>query len=431
MLRSRTPAPRRNARQRRCRPTDVILGSIVMLSRARVLCSASTLVVIVLALTGGPSAATAAQGSDEAALRASLKTELEDYLSTQGAAEHISAVSLRVTFRGDKPTINIPVGTTLYGGGEPLSKTNRWQIGSNTKAFTSVMLLQLEAEHKLSIHDTLGEWLPRYRAWRHVTIKRLLNMTSGIPDYFDVPFFRAYAADPNTQFSSRRLVSYAKRGRPTHGYSYSNTNYILAGMILRKATHDTYRHQLRKRIIKPLGLRTMTYRTRPYPRAFTDRLPAGYFFDTTLPPMAPLLGRDLRRFNLSYGRAAGGIVSSLKDATKWERALYRGRMLPRKQQRELESLVSVNTGKPIKRLNAQHDPQGYGLGVSEIAFAPPFGLVWWYEGETLGYRVLHFYVPRSGTLFAVAVNSDTSDSADKLFDLGASILVILHDAGAA
>jgi D-alanyl-D-alanine carboxypeptidase len=109
------------------------------------------------------------------------------------------------------------------------------------------MLLQLEAEHKLSIHDTVGKWLPRYRAWHHVTIKQLLNMTSGIPDYEHVPFFRAYAADPRTEFSSRRLVSYAMHGTPpTHRWSYSNTNYILAGMILQKATHDTYADQLRR-----------------------------------------------------------------------------------------------------------------------------------------------------------------------------------------
>jgi D-alanyl-D-alanine carboxypeptidase len=173
----------------------------------------------------------------------------------------------------------------------------------------------------------------------------------------------------------------------------------------------------------------MTYRTRPYPRGFTDRLPAGYFFDTTNSPLAPLLGRDLRRFNLSYARAAGGIVSSLKDATKWERALYRGRMLPSKQQRELESLVSQETGKPIKR-PTRNDPQGYGLGVSEALFLP-VGPVWVYEGQTLGYRVLHIYVPRSGTLFAVAANSSTSGSADQLSDLGLAILVTLHDAGAA
>ncbi len=360
-----------------------------------------------------------------------MKSEVEDYLSSQGAAQHFSGVSLRVTFPGDKPSINLPVGTTLYGGGEPLSKANLWQIGSNTKAFTSVMLLQLEAEHKLSIHDTVGKWLPRYRAWRHVTIKHLLDMTSRIPDYLGVPaFFRAYAADPRTEFSSRRLVSYAMHARPRRGHhhpwSYSNTNYILAGMILEKATHDTYAHQLEKRIIKPLGLRTLTYSTKRYPRAFTDGLPAGYFFDDTVPPMAPLLGHDLRRFNLSYARSAGGIVSSLKDATKWERALYNGRMLPRRQQRELESVVSETTGKPIKRPTGE-DYLGYGLGVEEAA-SRHFGVVWEYEGQTFGNLVFHVYVPRSGTLLAVAVNSSGRGwrGFESLGGLASSVLETLH-----
>jgi D-alanyl-D-alanine carboxypeptidase len=346
-------------------------------------------------------------------------------LTNQGTAEHVSAASLRLTFRGQRPSINIPVGTTTYGGTEPITTTNLWQIGSNTKAFTSAMLLQLEAEHKLSIQDTLGKWLPRYRTWSNVTIKHLLNMTSGIPDYLSIPgFLRAYAADPTAEFSSRRLVSYARRGQPTHGYSYSNTNYLLAEMILRKATHDTYADQLRKRITRPLGLRTMTYQPSPYPRSFTDRLPAGYLFDSSLRPLSPLLGRDLRRLNLSYAQGAGGIVSSLKDATSWERALYQGRVLPAKQQRELESIVSQETGKPIKRPTAG-DPEGYGLGVMEGHTS--LGPIWAYEGETFGFRVLHIYVQRSGTLVAIGVNSSTSD--DELSALGIDVLAIVHQAG--
>jgi D-alanyl-D-alanine carboxypeptidase len=385
------------------------------------------LTILGLVLWAGPSAAAQGGGSGNAALRASLKRELEFFLTNQGTAEHVSAVSLRVTFRTQRPSINIPVGTSTYGGAEPISTANLWQIGSNTKAFTAVMLLQLEAEHKLSLHDTLGKWLPRYRAWRQVTIKHLLDMTSGIPDYLNIPgFLRAYAADPTTEFSSRRLVSYARRGQPTHGYSYSNTNYILAQMILKKATRGTYADQLRKRITAPLGLRTMTYQPSPYPRSFTDRLPAGYLFQTSTPPLKPLLGRDLRRFNLSYAQGAGGIVSSLKDATRWERALYQGRMLPGKQQRELESVVSQKTGKPIDR-PTRSDPQGYGLGVMEGHTT--LGPIWAYEGETFGYRVLHIYLQRSGTLLAIGVNSSASD--DELSPLGFDVLAILHEAGLA
>jgi D-alanyl-D-alanine carboxypeptidase len=144
--------------------------------------------------------------------------------------------------------------------------------------------------------------------------------------------------------------------------------------------------------------------------------------------MAPLKGRDVRRFNLSSARAAGGIVSSLMDATKWERALYEGRMLPRRQQRELEGLVSQNTGTPIKRARKY---AGYGLGVGQEVLLPRLGVVWFYEGESFGYRMLHIYVPRSGTLFAVAVNSAVGERKDKLNGLAQSVFQILHDAGAA
>ena len=385
------------------------------------------LAILSLAFVGGHVAPAAGQGVDETALRASLRTALTDFLSSQGAVEHISAVSLRVTFRGQRPAINVPVGTTLYGGGRPIAANGLWQIGSNTKAFTSVMLLQLEAEHKLSIHDTVGKWLPRYRAWRHIPIKRLLDMTSGILDYFQPAFYRAYAAAPNTVFSPSRLVSYAVHRRLHRGYYYSNTAYILAQMILEKATHDTYAHQLQKRIAKPLGLRSLSYRPTPYPRAVSDRMPAGYFFTSGVPQMRPLLGHDLSRFNLSYAAGAGGIVSSLADLSKWERALYAGRMLPRQQQRELESVVSQKTGKPVKRLTAA-DPQGYGLGVVQ-ALSPALGRVWFYEGEAFAFRVLHLYFPPSGTLIDIAVNSSTNH--DLLSSLGESIYAILHGSGVA
>ena len=386
------------------------------------------LAILSLALVGGHVAPAAGQGTDDAALRASLRTALTNFLTSQGAAEHISAVSLRVTFRGQRPPIDVPVGTTRYGGGRPIAATDLWQIGSNTKAFTSVMLLQLEAEHKLSIHDRLGKWLPRYRAWRHIPIKRLLNMTSGIPDYLSEPaMLRAYAAAPNTEWSPSRLVSYARHGRLHRGYYYSNTAYLLAQMVLEKATHDSYAHQLQKRIVGPLGLRSLSYRPTPYPRAVSDRIPGGYFFTPPIRALRPLLGHDLRRFNLSYAAGAGGIVSSLADLSKWERALYGGRMLPRKQQRELETLVSQKTGKPVKRLTPA-DPQGYGLGVGKNA-SPILGPNWFYEGETFAFRLLHLYLPRSGTLIDVAVNSSTNH--DLITEVGGAVYLILQDAGAA
>jgi D-alanyl-D-alanine carboxypeptidase len=183
---------------------------------------------------------------------------VKQYLAARRKTDHISAVSLRVDLPRGKPGIDIVAGTATYSGDVPVQPNAIWQIGSNTKAFTSVMLLQLEAEGKLSVHDTLGKWLPQYPAWRHITINRLLDMTSGIPDYTEQPdFLRAVASAPARTFSEAQLVGYVAHlpvGKAS--YRYSNTDYILAQMIIERVTHDTYAHQLARRITiySPIGL---------------------------------------------------------------------------------------------------------------------------------------------------------------------------------
>jgi D-alanyl-D-alanine carboxypeptidase len=370
--------------------------------------------------------ATAVAGARAAAVRASLRSELNHYLNGYRVAEHISAVSLAVTFRGRRPGIDLAAGSTRYYGGHAISPHALWQIGSNTKAFTSVLLLQLEAEHKLSINDTLGKWLPRYPAWRGVTIKRLLNMTSGIPSYTDSPeFWHDVAAAPHGVFSASRLVSYALGLPATHGYSYSNTNYILAQMIIERATHDSYGRPLRRRIAHPLSLHNLFYSGTGYRRAITARMPAGYWSVAALPEMASQLGHDQSRHTLSWAKGAGGIVSSLQDLATWDRALYTGRELPGKQQRELMSLVSARTGKPITKTSLS-DPAGYGLGISQVT-SKTLGTVWYYEGETTGFRVVNIFVPRSGTVIAIGVNSATL--SDHTAALATSVYQTLRKAG--
>ena len=361
-----------------------------------------------------------------AGLQNALRAELNNYLNTRRVPAHISAVSLRVTYPGTKPPMALAVGTTRYGGGPRLSTGALWPIGSNTKAFTSVMLLQLEAEHKLSLSDPLGQWLPQYRAWRRIQIKQLLNMTSGIQDHEGAAFLHAYAAAPNTAFSTSRLVSYVVGLPLQKGWNYSNTNYILAQMIIERVTHDTYADQLRKRIVTPLGLHNLFFSATRYPAAITARMPAGYFFVSGVPEwLAPLMGTDLRRASVSLTQGAGGIVASLADLTTWVRALYTGRELPRQQQRELESLVSLRTGKPIRKTSAA-DPLGYGLGTTQETTSST-GTFWFYEGESFAHRVLHLYSPRSGIVIAVAVNSAVAEpQALDLIPLALSLYRLLH-----
>jgi len=241
------------------------------------------------------------------------------YLAARKAAEHISAVALQVVLPGRRPSIDLAVGTTRYGGGPAVSPLTRWQVGSNTKAFTSVILLQLEAEGKLSITDTLGKWLPQYPPWKHITIKQLLNMTSRIPDYLgQTAFQKVLAANPRTVFSARQLVSYVS-GLPLlpTGWSYSNTNYILAQMIIEKVTRDSYAHQLTKRIILPLRLRNMCLAPYTCPPVTASFMPDGYFWDNP-PPLSQLNGTPIPKLGITWAQGAGGIVSTLANLTTWD-----------------------------------------------------------------------------------------------------------------
>jgi D-alanyl-D-alanine carboxypeptidase len=319
-----------------------------------------------------------------------------------------------------RSTIDVSAGTTTFGGSLPVRPDDVWQIGSNTKAFTSVLLLELEAEHRLSIDDPLGSWLPQYPQWRDVTIRRLLNMTSGIPTYDDQPaFLTDYAADPHAYFSPERLVAYAVGVPATSGYSYSNTNYVLAEMIIERATGNSYEDRLYRRIIDPLHLSDLYYRPDVYPASVTRREPAGYFFNDQVPGLSGLIGHDVSRDTLSWARGAGSIIGTTSEMTRWERVLYSGSLLPARQQDELESLVSTRTGQPIESTSST-DPRGFGLGIAQLT-AAGFGRIWFYEGETWGFRTLHGFFPDSGLIIAIGLNSAPTE--DKI----ATLLMSVYD----
>jgi D-alanyl-D-alanine carboxypeptidase len=381
-----------------------------------------------LASAGAASASATAGRQSAAALRTALRRDLSRYLTARRTAEHISAVSLRVTFPASRPAISLAAGTIRYHGGPPVSPRALWQIGSNTKAFTAVILLQLEAEGKLSINDPVGKWLPQYPAWRHITIRQLLDMTSRMPDYLYQPaFITAFAENQRTRFTAGRLVSYAA-GLPLDptGWHYTNTDYLLTQMIIQKVTRDSYADQLTRRIITPLRLRTTCLAAYTCPDSDASRMPAGYF-DIEIAGVPPsLIGKRMPPLALTWAQATGGIVSSLADMTTWDRALYTGRLLPRRQQHQLESLVSEINGKPVRRTTAA-DPSGFGLGVQQV-FNPQTGSFWAYEGQAFGARVIHYYFPRTGLLIAVAANSSASN--DELNELAGSVYQTLKKAGA-
>src|SRR4029077_17166770 len=123
---------------------------------------------------------------------------------------------------------------------------------------------------------------------------------------------------------------------------YTNTDYILAQMIIERVTHDSYTDQLTRRILIPLRLHPTCLAPYTCPPSDAARMPAGYF---SLAGVAPsLFGKAMPRLALTWAQATGRIGTALGDMTAWARALYAGRLLPPRQQHQLESLVSEATG---------------------------------------------------------------------------------------
>ena len=344
--------------------------------------------------------------SDGTMLRQQLQTIVDDYLATRHDLEKISGVALRVDLINHHP-IDVYSGTDGRGlDPAPIDDRTLFQIGSNTKHFTSALILKLEADGKLNINQTVGDWLPQYPAWAKVTIRKLLNMTADIPNYSEtVPIAEAMSADIHRQFSQEELIAAVyDKGLPIpSGYFYSNTNNVLAGLIIEQAAQMSYKDALDTLLLKPLHLNNTFYRDAPYPQQVLCRLPAGIYDNTdctiyqpkpcALTAWAPLVGKDMSHQNLSWAGPAGGMISDTRDLTKWIRALFGGQVIPQQQLDEMTSIISTKTGEPISDVSPD-DPSGFGLDLGRVYRAELGGTYWFYQGTTFGFRAIFAYWPR-------------------------------------
>ncbi|MGH7707800.1 MAG: serine hydrolase domain-containing protein [Vulcanimicrobiaceae bacterium] len=389
------------------------------MSIVRILAAAA--VIVSLASTGV--APSSAASTDASKLRVALQHDLDGYLKTRSAKEHLSALSLSVSLGKGQPTINVTAGTTRYGAGAPATPTNLYQIGSNTKAFTAVAILQLEAQGRLSIDAPLGNYLPQYPAYSKLTLRRLLNMTSGLESYDNTPAWeRSFAEDPSADVSADtliRLVYPDIKYAPGSRYAYSNTGYLLAQeVVAARSRSKSYDAEI-ARIIASVGLKNTFYSSHLYAPAIARRVVAGYYENNDA-GFGRFLGKDMSGYSVSWAQGAGAIVSTPADLIAWVRALYQGTaLLPPKQKRELLSLVSIKSGKPLAAPTAA-DPAGFGLGVAK-RIDPKLGSFWFYQGETLGFRAAHLYFPDSGLVVALFANSRPVESDSKLQQLFSTI----------
>jgi D-alanyl-D-alanine carboxypeptidase len=403
----------------------------------------ATACLIALLLAFSPFCLTARAA--DATVKARLQHLLDDYVAQRSQAESISGAALRADIGTRRQIVAVFSGTDGLADKKPLGPGTLFQIGSNTKHFTAALMLKLEAMGKLDIHQTVGRWLPQYRAWRDTSIQSLLNMTSAIPNYSETEEIgEIVSADLNHQFTPTRLIAAVDPDDGKHlpapsGWFYSNTNDILAGLIIEAASGMSYQAALETLILKPLGLRDTFYSDGPYPAAVLKRVPRGLYENQdcllyqpkpcTRSTLAPIIGKDMRAQNLSWAGAAGAMISTPRDLDRWIRDLFSQRVFPQKQLDEMTAIVSEKTGLPIPEVSAE-DPSGFGLNLARMYAPEPGGALWFYQGTTLGFRAIFAYWPQHDLVITAVTNSQPPDGEDQF---GKTVvngaLRILEDAG--
>ena len=368
-----------------------------------------------------------------------VQAALEEWLTARAPIEKNTGIAAYISFGATGPAIEAFAGSVGRApDAEAVDQETLYQMGSTSKSFTVAVILQLEAAGKLTIDDPLGKWLSEYPAWQDVTIRRLLNMTSGIPNYSETEWMsEVWAKTPKRSLALKDLAdaAYPNATNPlpaSKGYHYSNTNYVLAGMIAEKASGKSFRDLVHALVIEPRGLTSTFYEASLYPQSVIGRLSHGYFEnegcaeyqpDCTVTWNAPILGRDMREDSVSWMQSAGGGVSSARDVDRWMRAVFAGDVVPPKQQDEWTALVSMKTGEAIADVS-ENDPGGFALGLGKKILGP-LGAQWFYEGESLGYRTLYVWIADQDIMITVQTNSQPPEGTDELGDAVSALYEIV------
>jgi len=319
-------------------------------------------------------------------------TQLEQLQRLLGLAVAAGAPGAAAWVQDEDGSLQAAGGVADISTGRPMEARLRFRAGSLTKSLVATVVLQLVAEGRLSLADTLEHWLPKILPYGdQVTIRQLLGHTSGVPQDWATIERTLYGSRQGRfrSWSPQALVALVA-GRPPSfppgtAWSYCNTGYILLGLLVETAGGATLAQELQRRIVEPLGLRS-TYlpsdaREIPGPMSRGYSLPVrprGEVLD------GPLL--DFTVQNPSWAWAAGALVSDLEDLVGFFRALLGGRLLPPGLLAEMLSTIPVPPGSiPLPLYDR------YGLGLLEMG--TPAGRVVGQLGGIPGYLSMVLSTP--------------------------------------
>lgn len=358
--------------------------------------------------------------SENASLDDKINATLKSHYNSYKNKEYFSGISLSL-YKSNEPIKDYYIGTISHQkNSKKIDEHTLFEIGSITKSFTSAIILQLVKENKLKLNDTVNQLLPEYKKWSGITLEKLLNMTSGLPNYSDSPLMNAELyADPQKNWTDKQLIQFiyppAQFSPPLKpGYFYTNTGYILSALIIENITQHHFQTEIQNRLINPAELKNTFYPLPTLDKPIYDRLASGYGYNPYMNP--ELLGKDTKSYSLSWAGAAGAVISNSSDIIKWIKALFiDNKILNEDQKKQLMQLISTTSGKPIHQTNS-NDPRGFALGVSQ-GFDKSIGHYWFYEGETEGFRALYMYVPDKGIVISSIFNSAVNEENDHAGEL--------------
>jgi D-alanyl-D-alanine carboxypeptidase len=368
-------APASRLRPRRARSTRRPRAPAALALTATVLAS--------LAGLGPVSAATHEPASGPKAVRTELDAAVYDVVAA-GVPGIIVGVQ-----DGDRSVRLSTAGVSDLKTDAALRPGARFRIGSITKTFVATAVLQLVGEGSLNLDEPVARRLPGLLAeGEQVTVRQLLNHTSGLPEYAADPELFAGVVE-NRIWKPRELVALAEKQpqllfEPGSAWMYSNTNYIVAGLLVEAVTGRSLARELDRRIFGPLRLRQTSF---PATAARLSGYHAHGYISTEVNPTADGEPLDVTGYNPSHAWAAGAIVSNAADLSTFYRGLLSGRLLEPRLLREMKRTVAEDPADPQRTFS-------YGLGLERISDA--CGATWGHRGTIHGYQSSASWNERTG-----------------------------------
>lgn len=297
-----------------------------------------------------------------------------------------------VSISGPEKTFEAAYGVADTSTGRRLSTDDHFRIGSVTKTFIATVILQLVDEHEVALDAPLDTYVAGVPGGDRITVRQLLEMRSGLPDYLTDELQHTWQADPeSTAWKHTDIVSFLQHTpanfAPGEKFEYSNSNYLLLGMIAENVTHQKAEDLITDRVIRKLGL-TQT----SVPSPTTSSLPApfahGYDYES---------GADVSDQNVDFGWTAGNMISTIGDLTKWSKALASGELISADLQKQRLAALPLDPANPTAA--------GYGLGIIQVGD-------WIGHGGTLpGYGNNTYYLPEAHASIVVMANALTLDGS--------------------